>query len=153
MAILITLGYLALEMRQNTTAIQATVRQAMVTDDREILTLQIENPILFTGRFGESDLTDEEAVQLVSFLIIVIRVRENQWLQYQNGVIDERTWIAYRSALTSVLSTEFVRAWWRTRSARNEFDPAFVELVDELFTETPPLPVNSVKESLGLDPD
>ena len=151
-AIVVTLGYLAVQTRQNTTAIQATVRQAMLADDLSIIRLQVDYPSSVRGRFGGQDLTDEELTQLNATLLALVRVRENQWLQYQNGVIDQQTWLTYRTALTAVFSTEFVRAWFRTRSERGEFDQRFVDMVNDLFAENPPRSDQSVRETLGFDP-
>ena len=105
------------------------------------------------ARFGGSDLSDEDLIQLNSTLLALVRVRENQWLQHQNGVIDERTWLTYRTALTAVFSTEFTRSWFRNRAERGEFDPDFVDMVNELFSNSPPQSGLSVREALGFDPE
>lgn len=151
-AIVVTLVYLAIQTQQNTLAIQATVRQAMLTDDREMLFQQIAHPHLVGNRAGGADLSDEQLVELASYLVASVRVRENQWLQYQNGVIDERTWLTYRAALRAVFDTEFVRAWWRNRSGRGEFDAGFVAMVDDLLTGSPTSAAPSMRERLGFDP-
>ena len=151
-AIVVTLGYLAVQTRQNTAAIQATVRQAMLADDLEIIRQQLDYPGTTTARFGGPVLTDEELIRLNSTLLALVRVRENQWLQHQNGVIDEQTWLTYRTALTAVFSTEFTRSWFRNRAERGEFDQEFVEMVNELFASNPPRPGRSVRETLGFDP-
>ena len=54
-AVVVTLVYLAVHTQQNTTAIQASIRQAMLTDDRELFLSQIEFPIVVTGRSGGDD--------------------------------------------------------------------------------------------------
>ena len=151
-AILITLAYLAIQTQQNTTAIQATVRQAMLADDMELIRQQLDYPDLVLSQSGGSEVTDEELIRLNSNLLTLVRVRENQWLQYQNGVIDERTWVTYRSALVAVFSTEYVRSWFGNRASRGAFDPGFVEVVNELYAENPPLSNPSLEETLGFDP-
>ena len=152
-AIVMTLGYLAIQTRQNTTAIQATVRQSMLADDLEIIRQQIDYPNATPARFGGSDLSDQDLIELNSTLLALVRVRENQWLQHQNGVIDERTWLTYRTALTAVFSTEFTRSWFRNRAERGEFDADFVDMVNELFSNNPPRSGLSVRETLGFDPE
>jgi hypothetical protein len=157
-AILVTLAYLAVQTRylaiqteQNTAAIQATVRQAMLNDDRELLFQQMAYPATYLARFDDSELSDETLIQLAQYLVATIRVRENQWLQYQNGVIDERTWLTYREAIPIVFPTGFERAWWRNRSAAGEFDAGFVEMVNALLEERVERTPRSVRESLGFD--
>jgi hypothetical protein len=151
-AILITLAYLAIQTQQNTTAIQATVRQAMLADDMAVIRQQLDYPNLVPARSGGSEVTDEELIRLNSNLLSVVRGRENQWLQYQNGVIDEQTWLTYRSAIIAVFSTEYVRSWFRNRTEGGAFDSEFVEMVDKLFAENPPLSAPTVEETLGFDP-
>jgi hypothetical protein len=150
-AIVVTLVYLAIQTQQNTAAVQASVRQGMLESDRALLTLQVEHPEIVITRDTRVDLTEEDAVRLGAYLIAVVRVRENQWLQYQNGVIDERTWLTYRAAIPPVFSSERPRAWWRNRSANGEFDQGFVELVNQILAENPLGAGRSVKEALGFE--
>ena len=151
-AIVVTLGYLAIETQQNTAAIQASIRQAMLADDIKLIRQQLDYPVLVTGRSGDADLSDEELTRLHASILTLIRTRENQWLQYQNGVIDERSWRTYQTAIPAVLSTEFMRSWWRNRSPRGEFDEGFVADINRLLDANPPRPARSIRESLGFDP-
>ncbi len=90
-AIVVTLAYLALETHQNTIAVQATIRQSMLAEDRELVFKQMDYPFVAPWLYGSRQLTDVEKTQLASWLIVFIRGRENQWLQYRAGVIDEIT--------------------------------------------------------------
>lgn len=134
-AIVLTLGYLAVQTRQNTLAIQATVRQAMLTEDRELLFKQMEYPFV-SLRYPTEELTVEQQIQLDSWTLVFFRARENHWLQYQNGVIDEATWVAYRQPLYNLLAREYYRALWREYSERGDFDLGFVEQVNGFLRES-----------------
>jgi hypothetical protein len=151
-AIVVTLAYLAIETQQNTAAVQASVRQAMLADELELVRQLLDYPILMTGRSGDADLSDEELVRLHGNILSLVRIRENQWLQYQNGVLDERTWRTYQSAIPAVLSTEFMRSWWRNRTALGRFDEGFVADVDKLLDANPMHPAQPIREILGFDP-
>ena len=151
-AIVVTLGYLAIQTKQNTTAVQASVRQAMVQDDLELIRQLSDFPVALTGRSGSAELSDDDLVRLHSGMLALMRTRENQYLQYQNGVIDERSWRTYQSAIPAVMSTDFMRSWWRTRSSRGEFDEDFAASVDQLLDANAPRPSQSLRESLGFDP-
>ena len=151
-AILVTLVYLAIEMRQNTVATQGVIRQEMLADDRELILTAIEFPIIQSGRFHDlSELSDDEIVQLGSFLIAFTRSRESQWLQYQNGVIDETTWYGYREALKTVLSSELTRSWWINRISRGEYDQGFVDNINELLADAPIIEARSMSEQMGFE--
>ena len=137
--ILITLAYLALQTRylavqteQNTAAIQASVRQAMVSEDRESLYKIIEYPFLNRP----CNLTPEQTEQTRAYLMAFLRIRENHWVQYQQGVLDEGTWQVYRKPLSGVvLRWELGRKLWQ--DSRADIDVGFAENVDELLRETP----------------
>ncbi|MGD8810742.1 MAG: hypothetical protein PVG24_14120 [Gammaproteobacteria bacterium] len=144
-AILIALVYLAIQTRhlaartaENTEAIQATVRQEMLSTELELLRTEVEYPSLaLVGRDGQSP-TPEQLAQLNAYLTSLLRVREIQWREYERGAIDARTWQTYRNAIPAMLSQQIRRAWWQGKSApgRDDFDPEFVDLVNELLTES-----------------
>ena len=123
----------------------------MLESDRALLLLQVESPEISIARDTDSDLSDEDAVRLASYLVATVRVRENQWLQYQNGVIDERTWLTYRTPIVAVFSTERTRSWWQNRSANGEFDQGFVDMVNQLLADNPLQPARSLKQALGFE--
>jgi hypothetical protein len=151
-AIVVTLGYLAIETNQNTAAVQAGVRQAMLANDLELIRMLVDYPVIITGRSGDADLSDEELVRIHGNILAVVRIRESQWLQYQNGALDERTWRTYQSAIPTVLSTEFMRSWWRNRTSLGQFDEGFVAHVDKLLDENPVRPALPIRERIGFDP-
>jgi len=125
-AILITLLYLAIQTQQNTDAVQATVRQAMLSEDRESLYKLIEYPSLNK----RTELSEDEEVQTIAFIIAFVRMRENHWLQYQNGVLDEATWLSYREPLLNVVfHSAFGREVWRVQS-ETIIEPGFVEAIN-----------------------
>jgi hypothetical protein len=131
-ALVVTLVYLAVQTDQNTAAIQATVRQAMLSEDRESLYKLIEHPFL-NDRCG---LTDEQRIQMRAYLLAFLRMRENHWLQFQRGVLDEATWRSYQAALPGVvLSSEVGRAVWE--QSESVFDQTFVASVNKLMSVTP----------------
>lgn len=150
-AIVVTLGYLAIQTSQNTQAIQANVRQAMLNDDRELLFQAMEYSSTFTQMIRGEELTDEQLYELSAYFVGSMRVRENQWLQYRNGVIDEQTWLTYQQPIAIMLSNEFSRTWWRNRSETGEFDAGFVEMVNDLLAARPVMPVSTVAESVGFE--
>jgi hypothetical protein len=133
-AIVVTLGYLALEMGQNTRSVQASVRQAMLAEDRELVFKQMEYPFVSPYLYGTRELTDEEKIQLSAWLIVFLRGRENHWLQFQSGVIDQTTWEAYRAPLRTVLLKEPAKSFWRIRSKRNEYAAGFVVYVNDFLS-------------------
>lgn len=125
--VVVTLIYLAIQTKQNTDAVQSSVRQAMLQEDRESLRMVVENPALNL----RSNLTAEQETQVQAFLIHFLRSRENHWLQYKNGVLDEATWISYRNALIPVIfSSAYGRALWANRIIADSLDPRFLDAMN-----------------------
>lgn len=134
-AILVTLVYLAIQTQQNSEAVRAGTRQAMLDADQEYLLTFIEHPDLLLLR-NKPELTDEEKVQLSAAWITFIRIRENNWFQFRNGVLDAPTWESYRGSIVTSLMGSRGRTWWQN-FGRNGFDAEFAAMVDELLANAP----------------
>jgi hypothetical protein len=136
-AILVTLIYLAIQTRQSANATQANTRQAILTGDQQLLTLIVNNPDLYLARY-KPNLTDDEKIRLGAYLVTFVRMRESNWLQYQNGVLDEATWGSYRNSIVPFLDGPRSRSWWQ-KYVRDQkaFHPEFISLVDALLANAP----------------
>ena len=65
-------------------------------------------------------------------------MRENHWFQYQNGILDEGTWISYRQALRGVVfSSEVGRSLWQEAIETDTYAPGFRDSVNELLAQGP----------------
>ncbi len=135
-AILATLVYLAIEIQQSAEATQANTRQAMLASDQQFLELLIDSPDL-NLLWYKPELSDEERIRLSYFLMTVVRMRENNWLQHANGILDDTTWRTYRGSLVVVLSAPQTRVWWQNFGLERIFDPEFISLVNELLANQP----------------
>jgi hypothetical protein len=134
-AILVTLVFLVVQMQQNTEAIQASSRQAILSEDVQLLNRLSDNTNLVFNR-SKPQLSDEEKVQLHYYYITFFRMWEHQWLQYQNGVLDNVTWENYRNAIGTQLSYDRSRTWWE-RGAEVQFDLKFVAYVNNYIADIP----------------
>jgi hypothetical protein len=135
-AILVTLVYLAIEIQQSAEATQANTRQAILASDQQFLELLIESPDL-NLLWYKTELSDEERIRLSYFLVTTVRMRESNWFQYQNGILDDATWLAYRGSLIVMLSAPQTRVWWQNFGLERIFDPEFISLVNELLANQP----------------
>lgn len=135
-AILVTLIYLSIQTKQNTEATLASTRQTMITTDVDILHAVMENPTFYIKLQTDQELTPEEDTRLQSWLIMVIRTREYQWLQYKNGLLDKQSWETYLSGVRGNLSYPLSRSWWN-KVAYNFFDHEFVDEVNKLLADVP----------------
>jgi hypothetical protein len=133
-AVLVTLVYLTIQLQQNTNALQAGGRDAVISDELELLLATIERPELMLYRVRES-LSEEERVQLGSYLVAFVRLRERDWRQFQSGALDAATWASYQGGLISTLSNPQSRRWWG--NAAGAFPSDFRNYVSELIADEP----------------
>ncbi len=97
----------------------------------------MDDPELYSSRF-KPELTDDEKIRLSAYWITFVRMRENNWFQYQNGVLDDVTWESYRSSIVGSLSSPRARTWWQNYAVgQMAFDAEFVSLVDNLLADVP----------------
>lgn len=146
-AILITLVYLAIQtnqnseqMRQNAEAIKASTRQQMLGTDMAFLRDLINNPEITTLQY-KSDLTDAEKTLLASQYTMFLRMRENNWIQFQNGALDERSWQSMKSTINVVAHQPNFHTFWRNLNKTPNamgFAPALMELTEEIVKNSTP---------------
>ena len=134
-AILLTLIFLALQMQQNTRAIQANSRQNALMAEMDYLNNALDNPGLILNR-AKSDLTDEDKLLISLHLSKYLRQREHDWLQLKNGVMDQSAWNSYFLPLRLVLSSPVTRQWWEGGGSEN-FLPSFTEEINKYLEDYP----------------
>jgi hypothetical protein len=134
-AILATLGYLAIQTRQNSRALLANSRNTLISTDLAVLHQAIDNPTIGLSRY-KTNHTPEELAQLESWLIGLIRTREHQWFQYRDGLLDKKVWEAYSTAIPYVLRFPIERAFWEYVKD-GFFDREFVAEIDRRLSDMP----------------
>lgn len=135
-AIVVTLIYLSIQTRQNTAAIQANTRQTMVSNDLAVLNAGMDHSHVLTKMTKNLELSDDDKPILESYLIMLVRTREYQWLQYRNGLLDQQAWEAYLSGLAVNLCFPHSRTWWDL-VANDYFDHEFVDAVNKYLKGFP----------------
>jgi hypothetical protein len=87
--VLIGIVFLAYEIRQNTDAVHAQTREAIMAEAQEELQAVRNDPNLIDSIVRDSPLTADEQIKLYTWLVSVLKIREFSWLQRENGIIDE----------------------------------------------------------------
>lgn len=133
--IVVTLIYLAVQVRQGAKLLRSESRQAQLANDQNGVYKFVEHPEL--GRLFSQEETPsfEEKVKLQFWIIGQMRAREHEWLQHRSGAMDEETWMSYRDVIFFILGTERARALWKMCSPF--FNPDFAEVVEEMIEEAP----------------
>ena len=134
-AVVITLVYLSVQVRQGTQILWSESRQAQVAYDQGGVYKFVEFPEL--GRlFSQTETpTAEEKTKLMFWMIGQMRAREHEWLQYRTGALDEETWISYRDVIFFLLGTKRARELWSLCSPY--FNHDFVVMVSKMIDGVP----------------
>ena len=133
--VVVTLLYLTVQVRQGTHLMRSQSRQVLLNNTREHLLAYIDNVDLFEKLAGEEKLSPADQLRFSVLWIINMRSREHEWFQYNDGILDEGTWLSYREIIRLTLSSKRHRTWWG--KMKGVFDSDFVELVDQFIGETP----------------
>jgi len=134
--IVITLIYLALQVRQNTNALHAQSRQTVLSSAQTGLFAMMDNPDIHLSIVKTESLTPHEHVKLHFWLAAFMRLREFSWLQYRNGIIDDDQWSTELVIIQSVLSSKRARVWWKS-VGRQIYGARFAEFVDDALKDQP----------------
>lgn len=133
--VIVTLLYLSVQVRQGAVLLRSESRQALINNDRDVLLAYLDNIDLFEKMAGPDKLSHSEQWRFSVLWIINMRNREHEWLQYNDGILDEVTWLSYLGILHFTLGSERRRAWWNV--AKNAFNPEFVKMVDQFVGDPP----------------
>ena len=134
--VIASLMYVARQVRQNTNAIYAQSRQAVLAAAQAELFAEMENPDVITSMVKHGPVTVEEQIRLNSWLFALMRSREFAWLQYKNGVIDEVQWQTEIGAIQFFFDAQRARDWWNV-IGRRPFGQEFAGFVDSVIERQP----------------
>jgi hypothetical protein len=65
------------------------------------------------------------------WLTTAMSTRQNEFFQYEKGLIDEEVWTASLGVIKTIMSIDFCRFWWESWD-KNVLSPRFVTIVDEI---------------------
>ena len=134
-AVIASLIYVALQVRQNTAATQAATGQAYVDTMNGYVSLINSSPnladILHRGANGLSNLKNGEVIQFGAFIDQSFINFEAFYFQWKAGVLDTRLWSINRHAIAGFLAQTGQQQWWEIR--HNWYDPEFQEYVNQVI--------------------
>lgn len=142
LAVIVTLGYLALQLRQSSMLTRAMIRQNVAESVRSMAHVRLESDtfssIVYRALRG-GDLTDEEEARYLRFMTGAFRVYENAHRQHESGLYTDRDWRSTANGMMQLLGSpisaqnrERMARFWRQQVAQNLYHPGFVEEVNRL---------------------
>ena len=134
-AVVVTLGYLAVQIRQNTRSVRASTYQSITSFIAEMNRVVEENPdlarIIRVGALDLSQLSPDERIRFAGNMSTRFRHYENLYYQYRTGMLDERQFEGFRRLFSWHLRFAGTAAWWTGAAAYYSDD--FVAYVGSLL--------------------
>ena len=131
-AVLITLAYLALQVRQNTAALRSAATQGahdQVGDLYRILSTDSEMAMIFVrGCTNPDELSDIETAKYFSFLIHTMFYLQNWYTQTCEELMDDELLSSWTKVLTDIAGTPGFQRFWGQR--QHLFSSAFREYLE-----------------------
>ena len=131
-AIVVTLIYLAVQLKQNTAIVRANAYQGWSASNVEI-NLAMSNPdqsqIMIAGMRDSTNLTDETFIAFGMMHMAVMQMAQSTDYMYRSGLLDRELWEAEMNRVAGNLDLTGVRQWWDA-GGRTQLTPRFVELLE-----------------------
>ncbi len=131
-----TLGYLALQIRQNTKSVRDSVYEASTRASSDYLVqIGVEAEVaevLLSGSLDFDSLNPKDRMRFHFMLLGILNNYEGLHHHYQRGNVDSDLWDSREARLRGMLQGPGLLGWWS--SNRSLFRESFQQLVDEVAT-------------------
>ena len=129
-AVVFSLIYLAVQVRQNMRMVRASVRQSISEDVQKLSLLAFEHPdvaVLMEAARSERELSDPDSNRLMYGIRYFFRVWENAYQQHRDNLFDEREWESHK---------QNIRYWCDLGAFKKVIaDPSFLTTLEPEFVE------------------
>ena len=149
-AVLITVGYLAVQIRQNTRALESSALNSL--RDVHVLTEHNEHyNSLILKSLRHEDLTAEEQLQMVERFYTIMKGFEVLWLQQQVGAITHDQFDQHLDLVRWALTAPVSRRMWA--ELESTFTPDFQDVIraQVLAKDAPPSQMTRAMASIRAD--
>lgn len=138
LAVVISLVYLGLQIRQNTRHAQAVIqesRSSLLCDHSMRIADSHALDAFMRGMAGDTNLTPVEQAQFIFLCRSMFLVSEDHSLQNRVGLLTRDAWNTFVSTVGSAMASCGYRAAWKAN--RSMFGHEFREFMDEIMRTTP----------------
>ncbi len=130
--VIVTLIYLAGQIRQNSRSVKAASAQAMLGSLGQTLNSIGSSPqtsrVFSLGQLDPSQLDEAEVAQFAHLILGWFRIVEQAFFEHERGGLDSELWEGHVAQLESFMQSSSVQRWWAVRSPL--FHPAFRHFID-----------------------
>ncbi len=131
-AIVVSLMYVAYELRENNKILQVSSRQVLSEQDLRFYEAALDSSVVARAldKLGRGEqLSNLENSQLRRRQGLNFRIFEHAFYLYRNNALDSREWERYQRIIRSVICTnEIAQQMW---ASRGSWDPEFQQVVED----------------------
>jgi hypothetical protein len=136
-AVVVTIGYLAVQIRQNTRSVRAATHHSGMRGASEIQNTFAQSgdlaQIFHRGMQDYEQLTAEERIRFDGATRSMFMYYEDTFFQFQHSTIDRHLWEARKRGIMTHLGRPGIASWWK-RASRHFSEP-FVSFTDQLLQQ------------------
>jgi hypothetical protein len=135
--VILTLGYLAFQIRAGTKATKAAAFQAVLQSEMDFASILIENAGTREKIVTDTPLSEGEETRVAIVLYNIFMLdSERRFHQYNSGYLEASAWEGRLRAL-SLLAKFSIFERWKTSLGGMAHSADFLELLDELSSDDP----------------
>ena len=136
--VIVTLVYLAIQIRRNTYAVRSasldSAYAAHMEFQRTVWSDSELNKLWFDGLLGKRELSDTERERFLFMVISCARLWEGAYFKVNEGSLESKAWIGLNEELAGVFAFPGVQPYW-TDVVRGICAEEFVEFVESAVIE------------------
>lgn len=139
-AVVISLIYVALQIRQNTNAVRAATAQSVHEHFANWYTTFASDPslsgVVVNGLKDYGSLSETDRARLVAIFMAFLSYSQNAFLKWRQGLLAPSLWLGWEQVIMNLVCAPGGKAFWKERSYL--FGEEFRRYVeDDLLKRTP----------------
>jgi hypothetical protein len=127
--VVITLIYLAAQMKQNTLALRSSHLEDWAASDSSISDFRAQHADVLAKAYSGDSLTRSESIVVNAFCLKLFRAMEVVFLHYHDGALTQSVYESRIVGLMAAFTNPVILAEWNVSKGWG-FSPEFVEMVD-----------------------
>ena len=131
-AVIASIVFLALELRQNTKQLELQSYQSWVAANTD-LNIAISNPqlsaIVSQGHPSSANLSSETYIAYAMFHMSMLQMAQSTHYLYLEGSLNKELWASEMDRAAGIISIPGVREWWEA-GGKTQLTPSFVAFLE-----------------------
>jgi hypothetical protein len=119
LGVIISLAYLAIQIRKNTEAERTSTYQAVVSDFGALNNTMASSPeqshLFVKAMENYNQLSSNEKARISQLFFQCFRFFENMYYQHRKGYLDEEVWTGWKRLMLTYYSRPGFQTWWGHR--------------------------------------